>query len=147
MEKYVNEICALLRWIEPTDDVEWPAEEEQYLLSKASFLLLSGHDVEDLTTADSTAKTPRCYILNDRDRDRTLLFVHNGSQSYENKDYQLVGMLPFTGLDYTIAMDQRLRSRAGSELLTLTEEVGGQTVTLKVYEPDEEGFASLTQMV
>ena len=28
-EKYVNEIRALLRQIEPADDVEWPAEEEQ----------------------------------------------------------------------------------------------------------------------
>ena len=139
--KYVEEICALLRRLEPADDIAWPAGEEQYLFSKASFVLLSGHDSEDPTTADGTAETPRCYILNDRDRDRTLLFVHNGSQSYENKDYQLIGVLPFTGLDYTIAMDQRLQSRAGSELLMLTEEVGGQTVTLKVYEPDEEGVA------
>lgn len=139
--KYVEEICALLRQIEPADDVVWPAEEEQYLLSKASFLLLSGHDSEDLTTAGGTAKTPRCYILTDRGRDRTLLFVHNGSQSYENKDYQLIGALPFTGLDYTIEMDQRLQGHAGSELLTLTEEVGGQAVTLKVYEPNEDGFA------
>ena len=138
--KYVEEICALLRRIEPADDVVWPAGEEQYLFSKASFVLLSGHDSEDPTTADGTAETPRCYILNDRDRDRTLLFVHNGSQSYENKDYQLIGALPFTGLDYTIAMDQKLQSRTGSELLTLTEEVGGQTVTLKVYEPDGNGF-------
>ena len=139
--EYVNEICALLRRIEPADDVEWPAGEEQYLLSKASFLLLSGHDGEDLTTADGKAKTLRCYILNDRGNDRTLLFAHNGSRSYENKDYQLIGALPFTGLDYTIAMDQRLQGRAGSELLTLTEKVGGQTVTLRVYGPDEEGFA------
>ncbi len=139
--KYVEEICALLRRLEPADDVAWPAGEEQYLFSKASFVLLSGHDSEDPTTADGTAETPRCYILNDRGRDRTLLFVHNGSQSYENKDYQLIGALPFTGLDYTIAMDQKLQSRTGSELLTLTEEVGGQAVTLKVYEPDEEGIA------
>ena len=75
--KYVEEICALLRQLEPADDVVWPAEEEQYLFSKASFVLLSGHGSEELTTADGTAETPRCYILNDRDRDRTLLFVHN----------------------------------------------------------------------
>ena len=140
-EKYVNEICALLRRIEPADDVEWPAEEEQYLLSKASFLLLSGHAAEDLTTADGTTEMPRCYILNDRGNDRTLLFVHNGSRSYENKDFRLIGALPFTGLDYTIAMDRKLQSRAGSEILMLTEKVSGQTVTLKVYEPDEEGIA------
>ena len=30
---------------------------------------------------------------------------------------------------------------APAVLLTLTEEVGGQIVTLKVYEPDEEGIA------
>ena len=139
--KYVEEICALLRRIEPADDVAWPAGEEQYLFSKASFVLLSGHGSEELTTADGTAETPRCYILNDRDRDRTLLFVHNGSRSYENKDFRLIGALPFTGLDYTIAMDQRLQSRTGSEILTLTEEVGGQTVTLRVYELDEDGYA------
>lgn len=109
--------------------------------SKASFVLLSGHGSEELTTADGTAETPRCYILNDRDRDRTLLFVHNGSRSYENKDFRLIGALPFTGLDYTIAMDQKLQSRTGSELLTLTEKVGGQTVTLRVYELDEDGYA------
>mgnify|MGYP007003731478 CR=1 FL=1 len=139
--KYVEEICALLRQLEPADDVVWPAEEEQYLFSKASFVLLSGHGSEELTTADGTAETPRCYILNDRDRDRTLLFVHNGSRSYENKDFRLIGALPFTGLDYTIAMDQKLQSRTGSELLTLTEKVGGQTVTLRVYELDEDGYA------
>ena len=139
--KYVEEICALLRQLEPADDVAWPAGEEQYLFSKASFVLLSGHGSEELTTADGTAETPRCYILNDRGNDRTLLFVHNGSRSYENKDFRLIGALPFTGLDYTIAMDQKLQSRTGSELLTLTEEVGGQIVTLKVYEPDEEGIA------
>ena len=142
-EKYVNEIRALLRQIEPADDVEWPAEEEQYLFSKASFLLLSG-PAEDLTTADSTAKTPRCYILNDRDRDRTLLFVHNGSQSYENKDYQLVGMLPFTGLDYTIAMDQRLQSCVGSngseyENLMLTVEGDGWSARLQTGEAQPSG--------
>ena len=139
--KYVEEICALLRQLEPADDVVWPAEEEQYLFSKASFVLLSGHGSEELTTADGTAETPRCYILNDRDRDRTLLFVHNGSRSYENKDFRLIGALPFTGLDYTIAMDQKLQSRTGSELFTLTEKVGGQTVTLRVYELDEDGYA------
>ena len=138
--KYVEEICALLRQIEPAKGVEWPAGEEQYLFSKASFVLLSGHDSEDLTTVDGTAETPRCYILNDRGNDRTLLFVHNGSRSYENKDFRLIGALPFTGLDYTIAMDQKLQSRTGSELLTLTEEVGGQAVTLKVYEPKDNGF-------
>lgn len=140
-EKYVNEICALLRRIEPADDVEWPAEEEQYLLSKASFLLLSGHAAEDLTTADGTTEMPRYYIQTDRGNGRTLLFVHNGGGSYENEDYRLVGMLPFTGLDYTIAMDQRLQRSAGSEILMLTKKVSGQTVTLKVYEPDEEGIA------
>lgn len=139
--KYVEEICALLRQLEPADDVAWPAGEEQYLFSKASFVLLSGHGSEELTTADGTAETPRCYILNDRDRDRTLLFVHNGSRSYENKDFRLIGALPFTGLDYTIAMDQKLQSRTGSKLLTLTEEVGAQTVTLRVYDLDEAGYA------
>ena len=139
--KYVEEICALLRRIEPAEGVAWPAGEEQYLFSKASFVLLSGHGSEELTTADDTAETPRCYILNDRGNDRTLLFVHNGSRSYENKDFRLIGALPFTGLDYTIAMDQKLQSRTGSELLTLTEKVGGQTVTLRVYELDEDGYA------
>ena len=38
-------------------------------------------------------------------------------------------------------MDQKLQSRTGSEILTLTEEVGGQTVTLRVYELDEDGYA------
>lgn len=71
--KYVEEICALLRRIEPAEGVEWPAGEEQYLFSKASFVLLSGHGSEELTTADGTAETPRCYILNDRGNDRTLL--------------------------------------------------------------------------
>ena len=139
--KYVEEICALLRQIEPADDVAWPAEEERPILSNASFMLLTGHDAEDLTTADCVTKTPRCYILNDRGNDRTLLFVHNGSRSYENKDFRLIGALPFTGLDYTIAMDQKLQSRTGSEILTLTEEVGGQAVTLRVYELDEDGYA------
>ena len=139
--KYVEEICALLRQLEPADDVVWPAEEEQYLFSKASFVLLSGHGSEELTTADGTAETPRCYILNDRGNDRTLLFVHNGSRSYENKDFRLIGALPFTGLDYTIAMDQKLQSRTGSEILMLTEKVSGQTVTLRVYELDEDGYA------
>ena len=140
--KYVEEICALLRQLEPADDVVWPAGEEQYLFSKASFVLLSGHGSEELTTADGTAETPRCYILNDRGNDRTLLFVHNGSRSYENKDFRLIGALPFTGLDYTIAMDRKLQSRTGSELLTLTEKVGGQTVTLRVYELDEDGYGA-----
>jgi len=139
--KYVEEICALLRQIEPADDVAWPAEEERPILSNASFMLLTGHDAEDLTTADCVTKTPRYHILTDRSNDRTLLFVHNGSRSYENKDFRLIGALPFTGLDYTIAMDQKLQSRTGSELLTLTEEVGGQTVTLRVYELDEDGYA------
>ena len=139
--KCVEEICALLRQIEPADDVAWPAEEERPILSNASFMLLTGHDAEDLTTADCVTKTPRCYILNDRGNDRTLLFVHNGSRSYENEDFRLIGALPFTGLDYTIAMDQKLQSRTGSELLTLTEKVGGQAVTLRVYELDEDGYA------
>ena len=138
--KYVEEICALLRQIEPADDVAWPAEEERPILSNASFMLLTGHDAEDLTTADCVTKTPRYHILTDRSNDRTLLFVHNGSRSYENKDFRLIGALPFTGLDYTIAMDQKLQSRTGSELLTLTEEVSGQIVTLKVYEPKDNGF-------
>ena len=139
--KYVEEICALLRQIEPADDVAWPAEEERPILSNASFMLLTGHDAEDLTTADCVTKTPRYHILTDRSNDRTLLFVHNGSRSYENEDFRLIGALPFTGLDYTIAMDQKLQSRTGSEILTLTEEVGGQAVTLRVYELDEDGYA------
>ena len=142
-EKYVNEICALLRQIEPADDVEWPAEEEQYLLSKASFLLLSG-PAEDLTTAESTAETPRYYIQTDRGNGRTLLFVHNGTDSYENEDYRLVGMLPFTGLDYTIAMDQRLQRSAGSnggeyENLTLTVEGDGWSARLQTGEAQPSG--------
>ena len=139
--KYVEEICALLRQIEPADDVAWPAEEERPILSNASFMLLTGHDAEDLTTADCVTKTPRYHILTDRSNDRTLIFVHSGVRSYGNEDFRLIGALPFTGLDYTIAMDQKLQSRTGSELLTLTEKVGGQAVTLKVYEPDEEGIA------
>ncbi len=138
--KYVEEICALLRQLEPADDVV-ACRGGTVSFSKASFVLLSGHGSEELTTADGTAETPRCYILNDRGNDRTLLFVHNGSRSYENKDFRLIGALPFTGLDYTIAMDQKLQSRTGSELLTLTEKVGGQTVTLRVYELDEDGYA------
>lgn len=139
--KYVEEICALLRRIEPAEGVAWPAGEEQYLFSKASFMLLTGHDAEDLTTADCVTKTPRYHILTDRSNDRTLIFVHSGVRSYGNEDFRLIGALPFTGLDYTIAMDQRLQSRTGSEILTLTEEVGGQTVTLRVYELDEDGYA------
>ena len=139
--KYVEEICALLRRIEPAEGVAWPAGEEQYLFSKASFMLLTGHDAEDLTTADCVTKTPRYYILTDRSNDRTLIFVHSGVRSYGNEDFRLIGALPFTGLDYTIAMDQKLQSRTGSELFTLTEEVGGQTVTLRVYELDEDGYA------
>ena len=139
--KYVEEICALLRRIEPAEGVEWPAGEEQYLFSKASFVLLSGHDAEDLTTADCVTKTPRYHILTDRSNDRTLIFVHSGVRSYGNEDFRLIGALPFTGLDYTIAMDRKLQSRTGSVLFTLTEEVSGQVVTLKVYEPDEEGIA------
>lgn len=139
--KYVEEICALLRQIEPADDVAWPAEEERPILSNASFMLLTGHDAEDLTTADCVTKTPRYHILTDRSNDRTLIFVHSGVRSYGNEDFRLIGALPFTGLDYTIAMDQRLQSRTGSEILTLTEEVGGQTVTLRVYELDEDGYA------
>ena len=139
--KYVEEICALLRQIEPADDVAWPAEEERPILSNASFMLLTGHDAEDLTTADCVTKTPRYHILTDRSNDRTLIFVHSGVRSYGNEDFRLIGALPFTGLDYTIAMDQKLQSRTGSELLTLTEKVGGQTVTLRVYELDEDGYA------
>lgn len=139
--KYVEEICALLRQIEPADDVAWPAEEERPILSNASFMLLTGHDAEDLTTADCVTKTPRYHILTDRSNDRTLIFVHSGVRSYGNEDFRLIGALPFTGLDYTIAMDQKLQSRTGSELLTLTEKVGGQTVTLRVYELNEDGYA------
>ena len=139
--KYVEEICALLCQIEPADDVAWPAEEEKPILSNASFMLLTGHDAEDLTTADCVTKTPRYHILTDRSNDRTLIFVHSGVRSYGNEDFRLIGALPFTGLDYTIAMDQKLQSRTGSELLTLTEKVGGQTVTLRVYELDEDGYA------
>ena len=139
--KYVEEICALLRQIEPADDVAWPAEEERPILSNASFMLLIGHDAEDLTTADCVTKTPRYHILTDRSNDRTLIFVHSGVRSYGNEDFRLIGALPFTGLDYTIAMDRKLQSRTGSELLTLTEKVGGQTVTLRVYELDEDGYA------
>jgi len=138
--KYVEEICALLRQIEPADDVAWPAEEERPILSNASFMLLTGHDAEDLTTADCVTKTPRYHILTDRSNDRTLIFVHSGVRSYGNEDFRLIGALPFTGLDYTIAMNQKLQSRTGSEILTLTEEVGGQAVTLKVYEPKDNGF-------
>ena len=138
--KYVEEIGALLRQIEPADDVAWPAEEERPILSNASFMLLTGHDAEDLTTADCVTKTPRYHILTDRSNDRTLIFVHSGVRSYGNEDFRLIGALPFTGLDYTIAMDRKLQSYTGSELLTLTEEVGGQTVTLKVYEPKDNGF-------
>ena len=139
--KYVEEICALLRRIEPAEGVAWPAGEEQYLFSKASFMLLTGHDAEDLTTADCVTKTPRYYILTDRSNDRTLIFVHSGVRSYGNEDFRLIGALPFTGLDYTIAMDQKLQSRTGSEILMLTEKVSGQTVTLRVYELDEDGYA------
>ena len=142
--KYVEEICALLRQIEPADDVAWPAEEERPILSNASFMLLTGHDAEDLTTADCVTKTPRYHILTDRSNDRTLIFVHSGVRSYGNEDFRLIGALPFTGLDYTIAMDQKLQSRTGSELLTLTEKVGGQTVTLRVYELNEDGYARYT---
>ena len=139
--KYVEEICALLRQIEPADDVAWPAEEERPILSNASFMLLTGHDAEDLTTADCVTKTPPYYILTDRSNDRTLIFVHSGVRSYGNEDFRLIGALPFTGLDYTIAMDRKLQSYTGSELLTLTEKVGGQTVTLRVYELNEDGYA------
>ena len=91
--KYVEEICALLRQLEPADDVV-ACRGGTVSFSKASFVLLSGHGSEELTTADGTAETPRCYILNDRGNDRTLLFVHNGSRSYENKDFRLIGALP-----------------------------------------------------
>lgn len=107
--KYVDEICSLLRQIEPANDVEWPAREERFILSNASFMLLSGHDAEDLATADCVTMTPRYYILTDHDNERTLIFVHNGGKSYGNENYQLIGKLPFTGLDYTIAMDRRLQ--------------------------------------
>ena len=141
--RYVEEICALLREIEPADDVEWPAGEEQYLLSKASFVLLSGHDTEDLTTADGAAGAPRCYILTDRDKARSLLFVHNGTDSYKNEDYRLIGMLPFTGLDYTIAQDKRLQytdyDRGKYENLTLTVEGNGWSARLQTGEAQPSG--------
>ncbi len=74
-------------------------------------MLLSGHDAEDLTTADCVTETPRCDILTDRDNDRTLLFVHGGGESHGNEDYRLIGKLPFTGLDCIIAMG---RGRSGT---------------------------------
>lgn len=91
MPKYVDEICSLLRQIEPANDVEWPAKEERFILSNASFMLLSGHDAEDLATADCVTMTPRYYILTDHDNERTLIFVHNGGKSYGNENYQLIG--------------------------------------------------------
>ena len=131
--KYVDEICSLLRQIEPANDVEWPAKEERFILSNASFMLLSGHDAEDLATADYATMTPRYYILTDRDNERTLIFVHNGGKSYGNENYQLIGKLPFTGLDYTIAMDRRLQEHNN---LALTGGVGGQAVILIPFAPD-----------
>lgn len=136
--KYVDEICSLLRQIEPANDVEWPAREERFILSNASFMLLSGHDAEDLATADCATMTPRYYILTDRDNERTLIFVHNGGKSYGNENYQLIGKLPFTGLDYTIAMDRRLQEHNN---LALTGRGGGQAVILMPFAPDA---ASLT---
>ena len=35
--KYVDEICSLLRQIEPANDVEWPAKEERFILSTPYF--------------------------------------------------------------------------------------------------------------
>ena len=131
--KYVDEICSLLRQIEPANDVEWPAKEERFILSNASFMLLSGHDAEDLATADYVTMTPRYYILTDRDNERTLIFVHNGGKSYGNENYQLIGKLPFTGLDYTIAMDRRLQEHNS---LALTGRGGGQAVILMPFAPD-----------
>ena len=131
--KYVDEICSLLRQIEPANDVEWPAKEERFILSNASFMLLSGHDAEDLATADYVTMTPRYYILTDRDNERTLIFVHNGGKSYGNENYQLIGKLPFTGLDYTIAMDWRLQEHNN---LALTGRGGGQAVILMPFAPD-----------
>lgn len=131
--KYVDEICSLLRQIEPANDVEWPAREERFILSNASFMLLSGHDAEDLATADCATMTPRYYILTDRDNERTLIFVHNGGKSYGNENYQLIGKLPFTGLDYTIAMDRRLQEHNN---LALTGRGGGQAVILMPFAPD-----------
>ena len=131
--KYVDEICSLLRQIEPANDVEWPAKEERFILSNASFMLLSGHDAEDLATADYVTMTPRYYILTDRDNERTLIFVHNGGKSYGNENYQLIGKLPFTGLDYTIAMDRRLQEHNN---LALTGRGGGQAVILMPFAPD-----------
>ena len=131
--KYVDEICSLLRQIEPANDVEWPAKEERFILSNASFMLLSGHDAEDLATADYVTMTPRYYILTDHDNERTLIFVHNGGKSYGNENYQLIGKLPFTGLDYTIAMDRRLQEHNN---LALTGRGGGQAVILMPFAPD-----------
>ena len=131
--KYVDEICSLLRQIEPANDVEWPAREERFILSNASFMLLSGHDAEDLATADCATMTPRYYILTDHDNERTLIFVHNGGKSYGNENYQLIGKLPFTGLDYTIAMDRRLQEHNN---LALTGRGGGQAVILMPFAPD-----------
>ena len=137
--KYVDEICSLLRQIEPANDVEWPAREERFILSNASFMLLSGHDAEDLATADCATMTPRYYILTDRDNERTLIFVHNGGKSYGNENYQLIGKLPFTGLDYTIAMDRRLQEHNN---LALTGRGGGQAVILMPFAPDAEGMSA-----
>jgi len=96
-------------------------------------MLLSGHDAEDLATADCVTMTPRYYILTDRDNERTLIFVHNGGKSYGNENYQLIGKLPFTGLDYTIAMDRRLQEHNN---LALTGRGGGQAVILMPFAPD-----------
>ncbi|MFR0799430.1 MAG: hypothetical protein ACLSHJ_12340 [Oscillospiraceae bacterium] len=109
MRNTLTRFAPCFRQIEPANDVEWPAKEERFILSNASFMLLSGHDAEDLATADCVTMTPRYYILTDHDNERTLIFVHNGGKSYGNENYQLIGKLPFTGLDYTIAMDRRLQ--------------------------------------
>lgn len=83
--------------------------------------------------------TPRYYILTDRDNECTLIFVHNGGKSYGNENYQLIGKLPFTGLDYTIAMDRRLQYRNN---LALTGGGGGQAVILMPFAPDAEGMSA-----
>lgn len=150
---YVAEICALLRQITAADDVEWPVQEEQYILSDASFMLLSGHDSADLTTTDGLSRTPRYYIQTDRDQGRSLLFVHNGSKRYENADYQLVGTLPFTGLDYTMAQDKRLQHAGldGSKYENLTLTVEGDTWSARLQtgaaQPSGDGHSNIPYML
>lgn len=139
--KYVEEICALLRQLEPADDVAWPAGEEQYLFSKASFVLLSGHGSEDMSIV-KTGERQRA------DEPEILIFIASASVMHKKQGAVTVAVVQdiaarrfSRAVHHTIAMDQKLQSRTGSELLTLTEEVGDQTVTLRVYDLDEAGYA------